>query len=179
MKIGLLIIPLGLAILAAGTAAVPAREAKHAPALEAKLLDGSSFALSGQTGKVVIVNFWASWCVPCRREMPALDEYYRNHRGQGLELIAISLDEPVDEPQVREIMRAFSFPAAMANQASFDGYGRIWRLPLTFVIDRDGRLRQEGWYGKPSIDLDLLEKTVTPLLTPSVGNESKDVVQTG
>ena len=61
-------------------------------------------------------------------------------------------------------MRSFAFPAAMANEAKYSGYGRIWRLPLTFVIDRGGMLRQDGWYGSPSIDAALLEKTVTPLL---------------
>ena len=151
--------------LCPATPAHAAQSAKSAPALEAKLLDGTAFSLSTETGKVVIINFWATWCVPCRREMPALDEYYRKHRDDGLQLIAISLDEAADESKVREVMHAFSFPAAMASQASFAGYGRIWRLPLTFVIDRAGRVQREGWYGKPSIDLDLLEKTVTPLLT--------------
>jgi cytochrome c biogenesis protein CcmG, thiol:disulfide interchange protein DsbE len=140
---------------------------KTAPPAEAKLLDGTRFALSDQAGKVVILNFWATWCTPCRAEMPAIDAYYRKHRGEGLQIIAISMDEAKDEAKVREVMRAFAFPAGMFHDSNVKGYGRIWRIPLTFVIDRRGVLRQDSWYGDPGIDLPLLEKTVTPLLLES------------
>jgi hypothetical protein len=74
------------------------------------------------------------------------------------------MDDPEDEAKVRQLMSTFSFLAAMARDANFKGYGRIWRVPLTFVIDRDGILRKDGWYGDAGIDLPMLEKTVTPLL---------------
>ena len=135
-----------------------------APPIEAKLLDGTQFSLAGTSGNVVIVNFWATWCVPCRAEMPALDAYYQKHRAEGLQLLAISMDDPRDEAKVREVMRAFTFSAALARDASFKSYGRIWRIPLTFIIDRRGILRKDGWYGAAGIDLPLLESTVTPLL---------------
>ena len=137
---------------------------KAAPALQATLLDGSQFRNADQTGQVIILNFWATWCAPCRAEMPALDAYYQKHRAEGLKILAISMDEPEDEAKVRQVMATFSFPAAMARNANFKGYGRIWRIPLTFVIDRDGILRKDGWYGDSGIDLPMLEKTVTPLL---------------
>ena len=137
---------------------------KPAPPLDARLLDGTSYSLQAGRGKVVIVNFWATWCAPCRAEMPAIDAYYRKHRGEGLEVIAVSMDDPGSEEKVRNVMRAFSFPAALGPQANFKGYQRIWRLPLTFVVDRDGVLREKDWYGDPGIDEALLEKTVTPLL---------------
>jgi peroxiredoxin len=137
---------------------------KPAPALEAKLLDGTPFSLASATGKVVIINFWATYCEPCRAEMPALDAYYRKHRAEGLVLIGISIDDPNDEAKVRNAMGAFGFPAALAQNASFEGYGRIWHIPLTFVIDRHGNTRKDGWYVENGIDLPLLERTVTPLL---------------
>jgi thiol-disulfide isomerase/thioredoxin len=137
---------------------------KPAPPLEAKLLDGTQFSLAATAGSVVVVNFWATWCVPCRAEMPALEAYYQKHRAEGLQLLAISMDDPRDEPKVREVMGAFSFRAALARDASIKPYGRIWRIPLTFVIDRQGILRKDGWYGDAGIDLPLLETTVTPLL---------------
>jgi peroxiredoxin len=140
-------------------------EGKAAPAMDLKFLDGSRFALAEQTGKVVVINFWATWCAPCRAEMPAFDAYYRQHQAEGLQIIAISMDDPKDEAKVREVMRAFSFPAGLVRDSNIKGYGRIWRIPLTFVIDRRGILRRDGWYGEPGIDLPLLEKIVTPLLT--------------
>jgi len=139
-------------------------EGKPAPSAEIKLLDGAQFSLAGQSGKVVILNFWATWCEPCRAEMPALDAYYRKHRAEGLEVVAVSMDDAKDEPRVREVMRAFAFPAAMARDANVKDYGRIRRIPLTFVIDRRGILRKDGWYGDPGIDAVLLDKIVTPLL---------------
>jgi thiol-disulfide isomerase/thioredoxin len=156
-----------LAILLLSNAALLAKGpevGKAAPAYQATLLDGSRLSDADQRGDVVIVNFWATWCVPCRAEMPALEAYYQEHRTQGLKLLAISMDDPKDEAKVRQVMATFSFPAAMARDANFKGYGRIWRIPLTFVIDRDGILRKDGWYGDAGIDLPMLEKTVTPLL---------------
>ena len=141
-----------------------ATEGKPAPPMSAKLLDGSVFKLSDQAGKVVMLNIWATWCAPCRAEMPALDTYFREHRDEGLVLVAISWDDVRDEPKVRELMKKYSFPAALARDVDLKGYGRIWRLPLTFVIDKHGVLRKDDWYGDPGLDVPLLEKTVTPLL---------------
>ena len=141
-----------------------AEEGKPAPAFEASLLNGQAFATAAAKGQVVIINFWATWCPPCRQEMPALENYYQKHHEQGLRLIAVSLDEPGDEAKVREVMKAYGFDAAMEANTRHKGYGRIWRLPLTFVIDRKGVLRKDGWYGSAGIDQPLLEKIVTPLL---------------
>ena len=96
--------------------------------------------------------------------MPALEAYYQKHRAEGLQMIAISMDDPKDEAKVREVIRSFAFAGAMAKDANIKAYGRIWRIPLTFVIDRRGILRKDGWYGDPGIDLPMLDKTVTPLL---------------
>ena len=154
--------PLLMSALACAAAALV--EGKPAPALHATLLDGKSFDLAEQSGKVVVINFWATWCAPCRAEMPALDAFYRKHRNEGLVVLAISLDEPDKEAKVREVMKAFAFPAALGPQSDFKGYMRIWRLPLTFVVDRAGILRQNDWFGDPGLDEALLERTVTPLL---------------
>ena len=139
-------------------------EGKTAPAFSANLIDGKSFTLEAAKGEVVIVNFWATWCPTCRQEMPAIESYYQKHKAQGLLVIAVSLDDPADEAAVRDVMRNFTFDAAMDGKSQHKGYGRIWRLPLTFVIDRKGILRKDGWYGPVGIDQPLLDKIVTPLL---------------
>jgi len=152
-----------LAMFAASYAGA-ASEGAEAPPIEARLLDGSAFSLAAQAGKVVVVNLWATWCAPCRAEMPALDAYYRQHRDEGLVLLAVSMDAPNDEAKVRDVMRDFAFPAALIRDANIKGYGRVWRLPLTFVVDRGGILRKYDWYGDPGLDGALLDATVTPLL---------------
>ena len=146
------------------TSAYAVEEGKLAPLLTAKLLDGKSFSTESVKGEVVIVNFWATWCPPCRQEMPAFESYYQKHKNQGLRIIAVSLDEPADLAKVREVMRDYTFDATLESESQHKGYGRIWRLPLTFVIDRKGVLRKDGWYGAAGIDLPLLDKIVTPLL---------------
>lgn len=153
-----------LATLVVGDAA--AEERRAAPPLTATLLDGTRFALTEQVGKVVVVNFWATWCAPCREEMPAIDAFYRKHREAGLEVVAISLDEPRDLAAVRDVMRGYGFPAALSAHAEFRGYGRIWRVPMTFVIDRRGRLRDDVTAGLLQVDSELLERRVAPLLRP-------------
>lgn len=140
-----------------------------APLMTAITLDGNAFNLETDgKGKVVIVNFWASWCSPCRKEMPALESYYTQHKSEGLIVLAINMDDPKNTQVVRDIMRVFSFPAAFARDAHFDGYARIWRMPMTFIIDRNGILRKDGSVGDPKIDLPLLENLVTPLLAQSL-----------
>lgn len=137
---------------------------RPAPQLMATLLDGAHFDSAAQRGKVILVNFWASWCAPCREEMPAIESFYRRHRDHGLEVIAISMDEDKDAATVRRLAQAHTFPIALASQANYKGFGRIWRLPMTFVIDREGRLREEITARTAQVDLDFLEARVTPLL---------------
>jgi thiol-disulfide isomerase/thioredoxin len=137
---------------------------KPAPAITTTLIDGSTFDLATMSGKVVVVHFWATWCVPCRTEMPAFEAFYRAHRSEGLAVLAITLDTHDDLAKVRTVMRDFSYPAALLENTTAKGYGRIWRVPLTFVIDRHGVLRRNGFAATPTIDAAALEREVLPLL---------------
>jgi thiol-disulfide isomerase/thioredoxin len=152
-----------MTMLAAAGFASAAEEGKPAPLFEAKLLGGEKFS-TANPGDVVLIHYWATWCEPCRKEMPDLEAYYRRHRDEGLKIVAVSVDDPDDVGKVREVMRAFSFAAAMAGDVSAKGYGRIWRVPLTFVVDRQGILRKDGWAGAAGLDEASLDKDVTPLL---------------
>jgi len=156
-----------LLLLNASVAMAQLKEGMPAPAIRAALLDGTVFDSAQHPGKVIVLNFWASWCKPCREEMPALDAYYRAHRAEGLELIAVSIEDAADLVKIRHAMKDFSFPAALAANARTDGYGRVSRLPLTFVIDRRGVLRLDGFKLAKAMDLPTLEKLVTPLLRGS------------
>jgi peroxiredoxin len=154
---------LAASVLAANAAAIG--EGKPAPQLQARLLDGGAFSLGEHRGEVVILNFWATWCVPCRAELPAFADYYNRHRGEGLTVLAVSMDDPEDLAKVRGVAKTLPFPVALYGDAQAQDYGRIWRLPITFVIDRRGVLRVDGGRGElTTFDATLLDKTVGPLL---------------
>jgi thiol-disulfide isomerase/thioredoxin len=134
------------------------------PSVAATLLDGRAFSTDQVAGKVLFINFWATWCGPCRAEMPEIDAYYRAHRERGLEVLALSTDELADEPKVREVAKAFSFPVAMLKTSKLTGFGRIWRMPVSAVINRQGQLVKQDWFIEPKLDAAALEAVIRPLL---------------
>jgi peroxiredoxin len=138
-----------------------------APSLVAGTLDGRTFDLDRLRGKVAIVNFWATWCPPCREEMPALDAFYRRYRNEGVELIGMSADSPHDSDEVQKVMQAFAYPAAMAVKARSNGFGTPRMLPLTYVIDTKGVVRAVLRPDKVQITERSLADIVLPLLRPS------------
>ncbi len=154
--------------LCAALFAIPAHadvtEGQPAPALTGKLIDGTAFNLAADRGQVVIINLWASWCSPCRTEMPAIERYYAAHKQEGLKVYAISMDDAKDDADVRTVMQKYSVPAAFHREVSMDGYGEIWRMPMTFIVDRQGILRKDGSVGEPKVDDAILNNIVTPLL---------------
>ena len=128
------------------------------------LLDGRAFSTDQVKGKVLLVNFWATWCGPCREEMPAIEAYYQAHRAQGLEVLALSTDDLKDEGKVREAAQPYSFPVALLKNARLEGFGRIWRMPVSAVIDREGRLVKQDWFVDPKLDAATLDPVIQPLL---------------
>ncbi len=136
-----------------------------APDIQAKLLDSNEvFQLSQKRGKTVIVNLWATWCGPCKAEMPILQAYLDAHKADGLEILAISMDDARDQPAVRNIAQQYRFQVALKSDADIKGLGRVWRMPTTFVIDKKGILRKNGHTGTAEISAAELESLVTPLL---------------
>ena len=123
---------------------------------------GKSVRLSDYRGKPVLVNLWASWCPPCRAEMPDLIKYYNEHQAEGLVLLAIDSEDDREAAQqfIREKQMPFPVlfdPNALAARA-FGSKG----LPSTFLIDRTGAVRF-SWTGQ--ISTTILDQRVTPLLT--------------
>lgn len=136
-----------------------------APEVQARLLDSdAAFSLSASRGKVVLINFWATWCAPCKAEMPLLQAYYEAHKAQGFEMLAISMDDSRADAEVRQLAQKYRFPVALKADSHFKGLGRIWRMPTTFVVDRQGLLRKNGQVGDAEITQAELDAVVTPLL---------------
>jgi peroxiredoxin len=136
-------------------------ENRVAPEVKVVLLDGRQTSLEQLRGKVVLVNFWATWCPYCRHEMPDMERFYRDHRAQGFEILALSQDE-APEP-VRQFMakEAYHFPVAMAEARHAAAFGDVNRLPTSFLIDRQGRIRKKI---SGQVHYVRLEELVTPLL---------------
>jgi thiol-disulfide isomerase/thioredoxin len=135
-----------------------------APALVIQELNGDTFDLAGQRGKVIIVNFWATWCPPCRKEMPALDKFYRRYHPQGLEMIGLSADRPHDRSDVIKVMQTFSYPAAMLDDAKSDGFSDPSALPVTYVVDAQGIIRAQFTPDDNPVTEQSLAAAVLPLL---------------
>jgi thiol-disulfide isomerase/thioredoxin len=135
-----------------------------APEVAVKALDGQELDLAALKGKVVVVNVWATWCGPCRAEMPMLDAFYQAHRSTGLALIGLSADRSRDLADVRRVMAAFAYPAGLLSQARTDTLGDQRILPVTFIVDRAGVVRNVfGANGVPLTEA-ALEAAVKPLL---------------
>jgi cytochrome c biogenesis protein CcmG/thiol:disulfide interchange protein DsbE len=164
-RLGRLAISLALAFAGVGGAdAATARVGAPAPALVLKTLDGQPLAVAALRGKVVVVNVWATWCGPCRAEMPMLDAFYRAHSGGDFVLIGASADRTRDIGDVRKVMAAFAYPAALLSQARVDNLDEPRVLPLTVVIDKSGVVRAVfGGTGTP-LTTQLLTAAVAPLL---------------
>ena len=129
-----------------------------APDFELTLLDGRKVSLSDLKGQVVVLNFWATWCVPCRKELPTLDTYYAIQRPHGLKVFAITTEGSVPLARLKKLFAAMNIPSARRIKGP---YGPLTGVPTSFVIDRAGVLRyaQSG-----ALDLDDLNRVLMPLL---------------
>jgi cytochrome c biogenesis protein CcmG/thiol:disulfide interchange protein DsbE len=136
-----------------------------APTATLVTLDGKRLTTPELIGQVVILTFWATWCVPCREELPLLSTYAAEHTAQGLSVLGFTLNTPDELEQVRAVARTLSFPVGFLAISSAAGYGRIWRIPVNFTIDRAGRLVDDGWKDRrPVWTQERLARIVTPLV---------------
>jgi thiol-disulfide isomerase/thioredoxin len=137
--------------------------AQSAPALQLKTIDGRAFNLSDYKGKVMLLNFWATWCPPCRQEIPELIKYQREYRRSGLQVVGVTYP-PESLSRVRRFARRtrMNYPIALGTKETKLLFASTETLPMTVIIDAQGNLSDviEG-----IIYRDEFDEKVKPLLS--------------
>jgi thiol-disulfide isomerase/thioredoxin len=147
---------------ASDLSAIPVKVNYPAPELSLTDLGGNPTALTDYRGKVVLVNLWATWCPPCKEEMPALENFYRKHADEGFAIVAINDGDPTNDviKFVKDYGLTFPVwldPTYSATEKAF----KTLNLPSSFVIDRNGQIVL-SWVG--GVNLRTLEKYLTPII---------------
>jgi peroxiredoxin len=120
-------------------------QARLAPDFSLPLMDGAgSASIAEHRGKVVYLTFWASWCIPCRQEMPYLAQLWERHREQGFEVLAVNVDEDVQKARDFAEEYKIAFPVLLDTDRAVSSTYRVPGFPTHYVIDRGGHIRFSG-----------------------------------
>ena len=144
---------------------VPPEFPRDAPDFTLTGLDGRQFSSESAKGGVVLLDFWATWCVPCRKSMPALQALHTKYGARGLTVLGVSIDENA-EPKVRKFVasKKLTYPIAIdsAKEPAWRAF-RVKAVPAAFLLDREGRIVAQ-WTGAPA-NVTELEEVLEKLLT--------------
>jgi cytochrome c biogenesis protein CcmG/thiol:disulfide interchange protein DsbE len=158
MRISGCIVTAALLLAAAPASARQPKVGEPAPAVELTLVDGSRTTLAALKGQVVVLNFWATWCVPCRKELPLLDAYYRRLQPHGLRVFAVATEGSLPASRLKQLFAAMAIPSARRVKGMSD---EMPAVPTNYIIDRAGVVR----YAKAgSLELDDLNRELLPLI---------------
>jgi peroxiredoxin len=164
----IILLSLAVAALVLGGASTRAADSKTAaPDWQLSDVDGKTVKLSEFKGKVVILDFWATWCPPCRAEIPGFVAMQKKYADKGFTMVGLSLDEQgasVVKPFMRQL--GMNYPVVIGNQQIASDYGGITAIPTTFVIDRQGNVvaAYQGF-----TDQSTFESVIVPLLEKTPG----------
>jgi thiol-disulfide isomerase/thioredoxin len=147
-------------------AAHAGRGVERMPPLSLAALDGAPLNAEQLAGKVVLVNFWATWCPPCRFEMPGFERVYQDKKDQGFVIVGLATDRGgADEVRRFLAERGITYPVAMATGQVERDFGWANALPTSFLIGRDGTIRHEvkGIFAEPALRLAVDRLLAEPL----------------
>ena len=133
--------PIGHLPLAAQTANHGASVGHSAPNFSRPGLDHRKIVLSSYRGKVVLLNFWATWCEPCLTEMPTFVEWQKQYGSENFQVIGISMDDATPDVIATVSRLKLNYPVVMGDEYLGAAYGGVLGLPVTFLIDRDGKIQ--------------------------------------
>lgn len=128
----------------------PVYRTPAAPELDLTDIDGNRYRLSALRGKVVVINFWATWCPPCLAEMPAIQQMWNKLHGDRLEVLAVNIGEDVEAITrfLAEFQPPIKFPILLDKTGEAFQQWRVRGLPTTFVVDKQGRMMYEATGGR-------------------------------
>ena len=138
-----------------------------APAITLTDLDGNTLNLSRYKGKVVLINFWAAWCTPCRGEIPQFTALQDKYASQGFQTVGISMED--SESTLRDFCREskVNYPVVMGNQKIAEAFGGVLGLPTTFLVGREGLIHEKH---EGETDFRRLEQGIKHLLQSPAQN---------
>jgi thiol-disulfide isomerase/thioredoxin len=142
-----------------------------APDFQVTTFDGQKLALADFKGQVVVLNFWATWCGPCKQELPLLENYYRRQHSNGLVILAVATEDSLTPYQLRPLAKILTLQMVKRFKGN---YGDIKYLPTNFVIDRKGILRYAESGGFTQEDL---EEVIGPLIAETAEPPQGEAVQ--
>lgn len=153
------------AALIAVAPATPAGQSgsEPAPAFTLPTRDGGSISLEHLRGQVVMINFWASWCGPCRQEFPILDEMYRKYRPMGFTLVGVNVESETADAERFLESTPVTFPIAWDSANAVSGAYGVSAMPTTLIVDRKGNVRWLHRAYKPGDENEYLNQVRTML----------------
>jgi peroxiredoxin len=128
-------------VVVAGSASSAIAPSTPAPDFSLHAMSGPNMRLKDQRGRVVMVNFWATWCAPCRQEMPQLNRLYEKYRSSGFVLLGVNVDEDSSKAADVAAKLGITFPVLLDADKSVSKLYDLSTMPSTVLIDRDGRVR--------------------------------------
>jgi len=148
-----------LALIGTTGAVAHVKPGDPAPRFTVNLFDKQKITSDQLRGQVVIINRWATWCGPCKKELPELDAYYRQHAKDGLRIFAVTTEDSISDFQLKPLSNALAFP--LAHRLTGSAFDVMDGVPTNYIIDRNGVIR---YAQANAFDAETLDAIVGPLL---------------